>query len=251
MPQCRRHPARTCMCPAALVKLPPGATTRTLIDTFQGRYKLSPLDLRENWPSLLRHMRLSGNSVFNPVSYFSNTFASPQDFWIENDTWNYLMTRCAILENQSRYGNVPAATGLDPYNDLYLAFNQAYSFYKQGMDFECTQVIAGCLDVIARICERLSGGGVFGYGKGIYMEVIEMGRLFAPIVAEIDSALGTAGMYGLLGSIYKMTGGDDQTLRRMLMAITLSQQSYVLAIAWVEYNNTGSYLAEDIVNILW
>jgi hypothetical protein len=217
-----------------------------MIDTDLSQWSLSPLDLRENWPVLLNQFRQSGNRRFNPVAHFSPSFTSFNDVRIERLAWDYMGSRCAHLELQSRFGNVPPVSGFDYENDLYRFFNTAQDLYRQGLYIECEQILGDCLDLFDRICARLSQGGGVGYGKGMYMEVIEMARLFAPLVAEIDPS----GMYSLLESLYKMTGHDDQTLRRMLFTITPAQQDEIRTVAFIDYQVRNSILARHILEIL-
>jgi hypothetical protein len=239
----------------------PGANRRVKIDTLLQRYKLSPIDLQENWPALLSQMQQAGNSVFNPILYFSNQFAGPRDAQIESSAWDYITTRCRILERQSRFGNVPPIIGRDSENELYLAFKDLQElwnlvfvqgvftfwnfFYPKFQDFQ---------DVLDRICTRL---GVGGYQKGLYVEVLEMGRIFAPFVAEVaEVGFGDAqSMWSFLESFYKLTASMglqvlDKTLEEVLFATTSRQRIWIEAEAWNRLQNQNSYLAQCVILIL-
>jgi len=261
MPLCGYHPARQCVCSYSLVKMRPGANRRVKIDTLLQRYKLSPIDLQENWPALLSQMQQAGSSVFNPILYFSNQFAGPRDAQIESSAWDYITTRCRVLERQSRFGNVPPIIGRDSENELYLAFKDLQElwnlifvqgvftfwnfFYPKFQDFQ---------DVLDRICTRL---GVGGYQKGLYVEVLEMGRIFAPFVAEVaEEAFGHPQiMWSFLESFYKLTASMglqvvDETLKEVLFATTSSQRIWIEAEAWNRWQIQNSYLAQCVILIL-
>jgi hypothetical protein len=261
MPLCGRHPARQCVCSYALVKMRPGTNRRVKIDTFLQRYKLSPVDLQENWPALLSQMQQAGNSVFNPILYFSNQFAGPRDAQIESSAWDYITTRCRILERQSRFGNVPPIIGRDSENEVYLAFKDLQElwnlclvpgllnvwnfFQSKFQDFQ---------DVLGRICTRL---GVGGYEKGLYVEVLEMGRIFAPFVAEVAEYgfVDPQIMWSFLESFYKLTAPMglqvvDKTLEEVLFATTSRQRIWIETVAWTMLQNQNSYLAQCVLLIL-
>jgi hypothetical protein len=223
-----------------------GPNRRLTINNIQSQWKLSPVDLGENWPTLLNHLRRSGNRRFNPISYFSPTFTSFDDVQIEQLAWDYIASRCAILEDQSRFGNTPPVNGFDDENILLHAFNEAQYLYRQGFGFECTELLVDCLNLFERICARLGSAGGRGYGKGIYMEVIEMARIFSPFVAEINPEW----MYSILASLDKMTGHDYETLQRMLVTISPVRQDEILDIAVMEYQFSNTILAYQILEIL-
>lgn len=229
-----------------------------MIGTYQQLHRLSPIDLKENFPGLLRQIRQSGNSIFNPMLYYSNTFTSPNDFRIESLAWHYISSRCGILERQSRFGGVPPFAGRDDDNDLYDGFKELrylWPVWGQGD----LGLFVDCLDVLDRVCDRLGEGG---YRKGIYVEVIEMGRLFAPFVTEVAIQLDNWQLanwemivWSFLISFYKLTAwmgirGVEETLREVLFALTPIQRDTIENIAWLYYQNTGDYLAHRVLVVL-
>jgi hypothetical protein len=235
-----------------------GANRRMMVDTSKGRYALSPIDLRENWPAFLKQMRLSGNQVFDPVTYFANTFTSPQDAQVESDAWAYIISRCKLLERQSRFGNVPPAIGFDDENGLWQLCDQAQTLCWNGNPIGL-QLIHEWLLVFDRVCTRLAATNA-GFGKGIYMEVIEMARIFAPFIVHpaidphpVHPGLSSFGfLYRLLESLYKMAvaiGLEDETLRRVLLAIPLAWQDLFNAVL-SNYPTPHRYLANLILSIL-
>jgi hypothetical protein len=240
-----------------------GANRRMMVDTSKGRYALSPIDLRENWPAFLKQMRLSGNQVFDPMTYFANTFTSPQDAQVEDSAWTYIISRCKLLERQSRFGSVPPSIGFDDENDLWQTCNQAQVLCRSGDPFyffQGIQLVDEWLQVFDRVCIRLAATNS-GFGKGIYMEVIEMARIFVPFIADpaIDphplyQGLSSFGLlYRLLESLYKMAvtiGLEDETLRRVLLAIPLAWQGQLCNAVTALYQTSHQYLANLILFIL-
>jgi hypothetical protein len=98
---------------------------------------------------------------------------------------------------------------------------------------------------------------VGGYQKGLYVEVLEMGRIFAPFVAEVaEVGFGDAqSMWSFLESFYKLTASMglqvvDKTLEEVLFATTSRQRIWIEAEAWNRLQNQNSYLAQCVILIL-
>lgn len=244
------------MCDYSLVKMRPGANRRLKIDTFEQRYKLSPIDLKENYPGLLRQIRQSGSTIFNPMMYYNNTHAPPNELRIEGLAWDFILSRCGILEDQSRFGDVPPIVGRDEHNVLYDGFKDLQSllpYELAGLDTrDFYPLFDDCMDVLDRLCTRL---GLGGYRKGLYVEVVEMGRIFAPFVTEISFELSDQSIiWSFLESFYNLTASMgppavDQTLTEVLFTIGPFYNNWVKDAAML-FQGQNIYLAQLILMIL-
>jgi hypothetical protein len=104
------------------------------------------------------------------------------------------------------------------------------------------------LTLFPRICKYLSSTDYQGkgFGQGMYMEVLEMARLFAPIISEFDPQ----GMYELLVSLDEMTRGDIRTLRSVTDQIAPQYQQEILYLAAVDASVRGSLAGIRIYQVL-
>lgn len=233
--------------PSSLVKQRRGLNVPLMIDTQQSQWFLSPRHLQKHWPSLHQDFRLTGNSVLDPVTRFSPNFTNWRDVQTERWSWEYLASRCARLEHQSRNHYRPSVSGFNPENDIFQAFLYIQDCWRNGNLPEVDRVLDEALGLFDRVCELLGTNGGNGYGQGMYMEVVEMARLFTPILAQIDML----GMYQLLESMYKMTGRNDMTLQRMLFALALNQQDEIFNIAVYDFQTRQSFISNHIIQILY
>jgi hypothetical protein len=249
MPLCRFHPARQCVCDGTLVKLRRGAKIPMLIDTPQGQWSLSPRAMRETWPALMDDFQRSGNRRLNPLNRFGAGFTNINDIYFEGLAWEYFASRLAHLEHESRFGPQPLVYGLDPDNPLYDLYDKAKFALRNQGPAACVNILGIALGLFERICDRLVGSdkyGQWGFGRGMYMEVIEMARLFAPMISQFSPV----GIYSLLTSLWKMVSGDDFTLMRVTDQIDAQSQQALLNIAQNDYYTNGSLAAVDIYNVL-
>jgi hypothetical protein len=208
------------------------------INSALGTHRLSPSHLRQNWPFLYHDLRQSGNRVLDPISRFGATFRNMDDFAIEPLVWAYFGSRLENLEREDRYGFQSPPMGRDPDNPLFLLYGQIQDDIRLG-DLnslgEDLQTVAG---LFRRLCEVLSGTDYRGrsYGQGLYMEVLDMARLFAPVIASVSPTF----MYLILESIDQMTGGDIFTLQVVINHIAPAHQQDVENLALTEAFLDGS-----------
>jgi len=237
------------MCDGALVKLRRGANIPMLIDSPQGQWYLSPRALRETWPALMDDFRRSGNRRLNPIRRFGAGFTNINDFYIEGQAWDYFASRLAYHEHESRFGPERLVYGFDPENPLYRLFGNAKSALRNQNTPAAIKILGTALELFERICDRLAGSdqyGQWGFGRGMYMEVIEMARLFAPMISQFSQFA----TYNLLISLWKMVGGDNFTLMRVTDQIDDQDQQVILNIAQTDFLVNGSLAAVDIYNVL-
>jgi hypothetical protein len=219
--------------------------------------RLSPRHLQETWPALLNQWRLSGNTQFDPLQYFNPQNAN--DAFLELWAFEYFVTRLKWLEREDRFGPSPLVNGHDNQNPLYYLYNEAKEAlrnaganpWSQGQYIQLLDAILfTALDLFERICTRLLARdqyGRVGYRQGLYKEVIEMARLFAPILSQFHPF----DMYLLLTWLDEMTGSgmDPDILRRVTDQIGYQDQYYIRLLAQQDALN-GSAVGLRIFRVL-
>ncbi|KAE9371114.1 hypothetical protein N431DRAFT_483709 [Stipitochalara longipes BDJ] len=201
-----------------------------------GPMRLSPQHLRETWPALFHQWRGSGNTHFNPLQYFNIT--NPNSAFLELWAWEYFATRLKWLEREDRFGPQPLVHGHDDENPLYYLYTEAKNAIRDPFGpniLLCQTFLNVALGLFERICTRLLARdkyGRTGYRQGIYMEVIEMARLFAPMISQF-SVNDVFDMYDLLAWLDQMVGGnqDPNMLRRVTDQLGYAEQQGLLQIA--------------------
>jgi hypothetical protein len=229
-----------------LVKMRRGSRIPVLINNSPwGTYQLSTSQLRENWPFLYHDFRQSGNRVLDPISRFCPTFRNVADFATEPYVWAYFGSRLKNLERENRYGfQGPPVRGQDPENPLFLLYDEIQQDINAGSLLSLQMYLPGVVRIFRRLCEVLSCTDYRGrsYGQGLYMEVLEMARLFAPIISRDAPDC----MYRILESIDQMTDGDGITLRMVINQIAPADQQAVEYEAMREFRS-GSLAGDRIL----
>jgi hypothetical protein len=215
------------------------------INSALGTHRLSPSHLRQNWPFLYHDLRQSGNRVLDPIARFGATFRNVGDFAIEPLVWAYFGSRLKNLEREDRYGyQSPPIKGLDPDNPLFLLYREIQEDLKWNDWRSLNDHLQTVVSIFRRLCEVLSGTDHRGrtYGQGLYMEVIEMARLFASVISR-DAPVA---IYLILESIDNMTDGDIFTLHVVINHIAPADQQEVENLALVEAFQNGSLAGYSI-----
>ena len=214
-----------------LVKMRRESRIPVLIDNGAfGTHRLSPSHLRQNWPFLYHDLRQSGNRVLDPISRFGATFRNRRDFDIEPLVWAYFGSRLKNLEREDRYGlQSPPFRGLDPDNLLFLLYVEIEADLRRNDLNSLNDDLGTVVSIFRRLCELLSGTDHRGrsYGQGLYMEILEMARLFASMISEAAPVA----MYLILESIDNMTDGDTFTLQMVIIHIAPADQQDIIDLA--------------------
>jgi hypothetical protein len=227
-----------------LVKMRREARIPVLIHGALGTHHLSPSHLRQNWPFLYHDLQQSNNSVLDPISRFGPTFRNVHDFEIEPWVWAYFGSRLENLEREARYGfQSPPIRGRDQDNPLFFLYREIQDDISFNAQNSLDNHLRTVVDLFKRLCEVLRGTDYKGrgYGQGLYMEVLEMARLFAPLI----SGVAPIHMYLILESIDDMTYGDIVTLQVVIDDIAPPDQQGVFIVAFGEAQN-GSLAGDRI-----
>ncbi len=213
-----------------LVKLRREARIPVLIHGAWGIHHLSPSHLRQNWPFLYHDLQQSNNRVLDPISRFGPSFRTQRDFEIEPLVWAYFGSRLENLEHEARYGfQSPPSRGRDLDNPLFLLYEEIKEDIRWNDRNSFGYHLEMVVDIFRRLCEVLNGTDHRGrsYGQGLYMEVFEMARIYAPVISK-DAPVD---MYLILESIDKMTDGHILTLELVISYIAPADQQNILIIA--------------------
>jgi hypothetical protein len=159
------------------------------------------------------------------------------DFAIEPLVWAYFGSRLKNLEREDRYGFQSPPMGRDPENPLFLLYGEIQDDIRLGDLNSLVEDLQTVVGLFKRLCELLNGTDYRGrsYGQGLYMEVLDMARLFAPIASVAPTF-----MYLILESIDNMTDGDIFTLQVVINHIAPADQQDVENLALVEAFQYGS-----------
>jgi len=234
-----------------------------LINTQRGQWALSQRGVRNHWPALLQDYRLSGNSQLDPLVRFASSFQTINDINTEPWAWEYLASRLARLQKQDRHRYQPVVTGFDLDNPLYVLFQNAIEEIKFGNDVVGLEDLEDALSIFSRVCTLLGElrdryDRRHGFGPGIYMEIVEMARLCAPIVAEVDYQYDVMNRFGynisfysMLRSVGEMCKEDVQTMERVINTLpVITYQQDIFAEALSDWQNYGSLHGRVVIYVI-
>lgn len=213
-----------------LVKMRRESRIPVLINGALGTHQLSPSHLRQNWPFLYHDLQQSNNRVLDPISRFGPTFRNLDDFAIEPWVWAYFGSRLKYLEREDRYGlQSPPIRGIDQENPLYILYREVQYDLRLRNRNSLNDHLWWVVSIFRRLCELLRGTDYRGrrYGQGLYMEVLDMARLYAPVISG-DAPIA---MYLILESTDDMTDGDIFTLQMVINHIAPPDQQDVFIVA--------------------
>jgi hypothetical protein len=246
MRPCGCCPRRGCRCHLSLVKhAGRGSRTPLMIDTSQGTWILGQRAMAQNWPALLNDFRSTGNRRLVPNERFSRSFKSWDQLETEPVVWDFLASRLASLEVRCSHQYNPLIYGPDNDNTLLILLEKARIAYMSG-DIALFQAALGeGLLLFDRICQILGSFGGYGVGSGLYVEIIETVRQYAPMVAEFDSRE----LFKLFESVFVMTGRDENTLEVLWRTLAPSHQGGLLGEAYFMLQQERNILAERILTL--
>jgi hypothetical protein len=215
-------------------------------------YRLSPRYLRRNWPGLVEECRRSGNRRLDPMTRSGFYPRNYEELLIEPWAWEYVLSRCAHLELQGRLRYQPLFRGLDAENPLFELFQIATDEFRYGNPMMGEGTVKSAVELFSRVCTLLAelrdSRDLRGYGDSLYLEVIEMARLFAPLVAEVDYQVNQAALllFSMLEGLDEMTEGHGQTLVQVIQTLPHFFQDFLRDTAEMIWNTDRRFLAKDI-----